>query len=103
MAANRRLRHPCHVSPERAPASSSGAFNAILRVVRGTMPTAPTGTPPGEGWSGDAVGAEGWWGRFEISEVGRGCPRALLHLPGRFCGEEVPPGPPKSADIYCSF
>src|SRR5262249_25725980 len=86
MAASRRLRQPCKLSPGIAPPSSWGFSRAVRRVVLGT-------TAPAEGWvvlllAHDAVGAplghsergEGWWG----------CSGALLHLPPFAVGGKVP-------------
>src|SRR5215831_12273160 len=91
MAARRRLRQPCQLSPGIAPPSSWGVSRAVRRVVLGT-------TDP-EGWVGDAVGAppehsergEGWWG----------CLRALLHLPPLFPDEKVPAPSFLLAGIIC--
>src|SRR5215467_6517933 len=60
MAARRRLRQPCQLSPGIAPPSSWGFSRAVRRVVLGT-------TDP-EGWVADSGRGRGWWG----------CPLALL-------------------------
>src|SRR5215475_11607032 len=87
MAASRRLRQPCQLSPGIAPPRSWGFSRAVRRVVLGT-------TDP-EGRVGDSGRGEGWWGP---------CLVALLHWPPCSLDEKEGVGlPSKLAGIFVSI